>query len=114
MSAEPVGECGPGERALEIIEPLFRRLEAVRMRLAKHEVPKTYGMSAIAPGYGRIDMSDGSIYWMIEYKDGTCDIISRRGLADEFADLLPMLRIENRARMYKDLGGFPRSIEFVL
>ena len=90
---------GRTERAKEIVEPLFRRLEAVRMTLAKHEVPKTRGLPALAPGYGRIDLSNGSIYWMIDYKDDTSDIISRRGLADDFADLLPLLRIEKRNDM---------------
>ncbi|HEY0013743.1 MAG TPA: hypothetical protein VGB79_12930 [Allosphingosinicella sp.] len=92
----PAEMIGRIERASEIVEPLFRRLEAIRMTLAKHEVPKTRGMPATAPGYGRIDLSTGSIYWMIDYKDGTSDIISRRGLADELSELLPLLRIEDR------------------
>jgi hypothetical protein len=37
-------------------EFLFRRLEALRMTLAKHEVPKS-GAYAMAPGYGRIHIS---------------------------------------------------------
>ena len=92
----PSGTFGQIERAMEIVEPFFRRLEAVRMTLAKHEVPKAHGMLATAPGYSRIDLSDGSIYWMIDYKDGTSKIISRRGLAEEFESLLPLLRIDDR------------------
>src|SRR6202042_3012357 len=42
--------------AYDRIEPLFRRIEALRMNLAKHEVPKMKGVPALAPGYGRIDI----------------------------------------------------------
>lgn len=94
--AAPAETVGQIERATEIVTPFFRRLEAVRMTLAKHEIPKAAGMFATAPGYGRIDMSNGSIYWMIDYKDGTSEIISRQGLAEEFETLLPLLRIEDR------------------
>lgn len=96
--ADTFGEIG---RAIEIVEPLFKKLEAVRMTLAKHEVPKAHGMLASAPGYGRIDMSNGSIYWMIDYKDGTSQIISRQGLAEEFESLLPVLRIEDRKEVVR-------------
>lgn len=96
--SDPTQMIGRTERAREIVEPLFRRLEAVRMTLAKHEVPKAHGMLANAPGYGRIDLSNGSIYWMIDYKDGTSDIISRRGLADEFSELLPFLRSDHAGK----------------
>lgn len=92
----PAAMAGRIERALEIITPLYRRLEGVRMTLAKHEIPKARGMMATAPGYGRIDLSDGSIYWMIDYKDGTSEITSRRSLAEEFESLLPLLRIDDR------------------
>jgi hypothetical protein len=37
------------------MEPLFRRIEALRMNLAKHEVPKLHAVPAMAPGYGRIN-----------------------------------------------------------
>jgi hypothetical protein len=45
--------------AYDRIEPLFRRIEALRMNLAKHEVPKMKGVPSLAPGYGRIDMTRG-------------------------------------------------------
>ena len=97
----PVETIGLIERALEIVDPVFRRLESVRMTLAKHEIPKARGMPATAPGYGRIDMSNGSIYWMIDYRDGTSDIISRRGLADDFGQLRSLLLIEPRPNSEK-------------
>ena len=63
------------------VEPVFRRIESLRMNLAKHEVPKK-GQRAIAPGYGRIDYSDGSIYWQVDLGGNVVDIVSRRSLAD--------------------------------
>ncbi|SRR5712692_2017564 len=52
--------------AIDRYEVIFRRLEALRVSLAKHELPKQHGMPAIramAPGYGRIDEATGSIRW---------------------------------------------------
>ena len=67
--------------ALDRSELPFRRLEALRIHLAKHEVPKTnlYGM---APGYGRIDESNGSLFWEVPLGNMEVDHISRQGLAE--------------------------------
>ena len=65
------------------IEPVFRRVESLRITLAKHEIPKANGLVAFAPGYGRIDYLTGSIYWQIDLKDNTVDVINRRAVADE-------------------------------
>jgi hypothetical protein len=69
--------------AIDRSECLFRRIEALRMSLAKHEMPKIKGSFALAPGYGRIDISDGSIYWQVVLKDNQIDVISRRAIADD-------------------------------
>jgi hypothetical protein len=37
----------------------------------------------MAPGYGRIDMLTGSIYWLVELRGDEVDLVSRRTLADE-------------------------------
>ena len=60
----------------------FHAVEAVRVWLAKHEVPRRDGLFAGAPGYGRIDMETGSIYWQVELGRDEVTLISRRGLAD--------------------------------
>jgi hypothetical protein len=65
-------------------ESLFREAEALRVTLAKHEVPKTQGMFAESPGYGRMDQSNGSIYWFIALKDGSLTKVDRRTLGDSF------------------------------
>lgn len=69
--------------ALDSTENFFRRIEALRVSLAKHEVPKSKRAFAMAPGYGRIDMSTGSIYWQIVLQDNHVDLVSRRTLANE-------------------------------
>lgn len=71
------------DKAYARVEPLFRRIEALRMNLAKHEVPKQKGKPALNPGYGRIDPTDGSIYWQVDLGDRVVDIVSRRSLADQ-------------------------------
>jgi len=63
-------------------EFLSRKIEALRVHLAKHEMPKVKGSIALAPGYGRIDMSNGSIYWQVLLRGNEVDLISRRDIAD--------------------------------
>ena len=70
-------------QAVNRMEPFFRRIEALRMNLAKHEVPKMQGIPAIAPGYGRIDGVDGSISWQVDLGHNCVDLVSRRSLADQ-------------------------------
>lgn len=70
-------------RAVDRTERLFRRIEALRMFLAKHELPGVKGSFTMAPGYGRIDMLTGSIYWQVALRGNEVDMISRRGIADD-------------------------------
>jgi hypothetical protein len=70
-------------KAYDRIEPLFRRIEALRMNLAKHEVPKMRGVPSLAPGYGRIDMMSGSMVWQVDLGNMTVDMVSRRSLVDQ-------------------------------
>jgi len=69
-------------RALDCSEALWRRLEALRVNIAKHEVPRSKGGLAMSPGYGRIDESTGSIYWQIDLGDKEVDIVSRQRIAE--------------------------------
>ncbi len=68
------------------IKELFRDVEAIRMPLAKHEIAgaKDEQFMAEAPGYGRVDVVTGSMYWQIVLADSTVDIINRHSLADRF------------------------------
>lgn len=65
-------------------ESLFRSTEALRVTLAKHEVPKTSGLLAETPGYGRMSYLTGSIYWFITLKDGSQFKVDRRELSNSF------------------------------
>lgn len=78
------------KQARELSEEVFRMVEMVRITLAKHEVPKSKGMIAQAPGYGRIGI-EGSISWMVGLKDGSQAIVSRREVSDELRALAPAL-----------------------
>jgi hypothetical protein len=69
-----------------VVEPVFRRIESLRIMLAKHEVPKSK-LVAVAPGYGRIDYATGAIYWQVDLKDDTVDVINRREIADDLRRL---------------------------
>jgi hypothetical protein len=70
-------------KAVDRTERLFRRIEALRVSLAKHELPGVKESYAMAPGYGRIDMMTGSIYWMVSLRGDEVDHVSRRSLADD-------------------------------
>lgn len=63
---------------------LFRDAEALRVTLAKHEVPKTKGLFAEAPGYGRMSYADGSVYWFVTLKDDSQIKVDRRELGNAF------------------------------
>ncbi|MGH9713562.1 MAG: hypothetical protein ACRD5M_09720 [Candidatus Acidiferrales bacterium] len=82
------GFSGEVNAAYDRIEPLFRRIEALRMNLAKHEVPKMKGVPALAPGYGRIDMMSGSMVWQVDLGNMTVDMVSRRSLADQLREIV--------------------------
>lgn len=61
----------------------FRRIEFIRMSLAKHEVSKQKHSIAFAPGYGRINMWCGSLDYQMEKGQVVLGNISRRDIADE-------------------------------
>jgi len=65
-------------------EWIFREAEALRITLAKHEVPKTDGLLAETPGYGRMSYNDGSIYWFVTLKDASQIKVDRRELGNAF------------------------------
>ena len=69
-------------KAVDRTERLFRRIEALRMSLVKHEMPGMKGSYAMAPGYGRIDMLTGSIYWQVVLRGNEVDLISRREIGE--------------------------------
>jgi hypothetical protein len=77
--------------ALDILDADLRRvhvtfglMEALRMALAKHEVPKKGGSVAFAPGYGRINQWNGSIDFELSVEVGILGQTSHRELADGF------------------------------
>jgi hypothetical protein len=74
-------------RALDRMHSRFKRLEALRVTLAKHEVPGSKGTYALAPGYGRINMLTGSMSFTIALGDNETDIVSRREIAESFKEL---------------------------
>ena len=63
---------------------IFRDAETLRVTLAKHEVPKTPGYFAEAPGYGRMSYENGSMYWFVILKDGSMTKVDRRELGNAF------------------------------
>jgi hypothetical protein len=63
------------------------------MHLAKHEIPHKDGSYGMAPGYGRIDLSTGSMYWEVPLGKQEVDIISRQSLADSCREILSKRRL---------------------
>jgi hypothetical protein len=70
------------DRAKDQVDQVFRRIEALRMNLAKHEI-KGRKQLAIGPGYARLDESTGSLIWIVDLGDNNCDMLNRRDIADE-------------------------------
>jgi hypothetical protein len=106
-------KSGQIRAAIDRYELLFRRLEALRVSLAKHELPKAHGtpaMPAMAPGYCRIDPSTGSIRWEFLLQGREVDVLTRRDIAEQCVKLAkhtkrPILSIE----MQKKIEQFPRA-----
>lgn len=65
----------------------FSRIEHLRISLAKHEVRGRSNSVAYAPGYGRINMMNGSLQYQLENGPIILDTISRRDIADELRAL---------------------------
>jgi len=82
--------------ALDRSELPFRKLESVRVHLAKHEIPNAKGSYGMDPGYSRIDEISQSICWQVPLGNMEVEIISRGSLAtacrklatDEFVPIL--------------------------
>jgi hypothetical protein len=74
-------------------EELFEDISHVRMSLAKHEVKDKVGFAAEAPGYGRMSLDTGAIYWQVVLKDETVIIVNRRRVANAASEqCLPLPR----------------------
>jgi hypothetical protein len=63
---------------------LFSAAEALRVTLAKHEVPNSKRMMAEAPGYARMDLFTGSLYWHFINEQGSLEKLDRRELSNHF------------------------------
>jgi len=70
------------QKHYEVIEPVFRACEAVRITLAKHEVAKSKTLLPHAPGYARINMLCGAMDFEIIHKDESFEYINRRDIAE--------------------------------
>lgn len=73
------------ERDKRRIAIIFLQLEAIRIRLAKHEMPTKSGGGTLSrlPGYGRINRLSGSLDYDLDYDDmTTLGTINRREIAD--------------------------------
>jgi hypothetical protein len=96
------------EEALYRSDLPFRRIEAVRVHLAKHEVPKgnAYGSGA---GYGRIDI-DRSVQFHVPLGDNEITMVSRRGIEKDLrkmADGSPLFVISED--LQKVVARLPKS-----
>lgn len=70
------------QRAYDSSERTFRRIEAFRVNLAKHEIPRSEGSFGMYPGYSRIDMITGSISWSVGLGNNEVDIITRQQISE--------------------------------
>jgi hypothetical protein len=107
--------------AFDRTERLFRRIEALRISLAKHELPGAVGSFAVAPGYGRIDMGNGSILWEIVLRGNEVDQVSRREIADDCVrlgsdrrDIILSEAVQEKLKKFPDLSYGVKRLVAVL
>jgi len=67
---------------LRAIHIPMSRLEHLRISLAKHEVRGQKDSIALHPGYGRINMWNGSLDYEIAVGNVVLDVLSRRNIVD--------------------------------
>jgi len=65
----------------------FGFIEELRMNLAKHEVPKKRGMVTEMPGYARMNIVTGTLYWQFIDAQGGLQKLDRREAANFFLDI---------------------------
>jgi len=65
----------------------FGFIEELRMNLAKHEVLKSRKLVAEMPGYARIDIVTGTLYWQFIDAQGGLQKLDRREAANFFLDI---------------------------
>lgn len=69
-------------------ERSFRRIEALRVNIAKHEVPKVNGDSYIVgPGSSRIDTVTGTLQWQVDLGNREVDMVSRASVLQAGVDI---------------------------
>jgi uncharacterized sporulation protein YeaH/YhbH (DUF444 family) len=74
-------------RQIRAVHIPFKRLEFLRVSLAKHEVSGRERAAAYFPGYGRINMYCGSLDYELENGKYSMGFINRRDIADELRHL---------------------------
>jgi hypothetical protein len=81
QSLDP-GTVSAVRTARDRVQTVFRKIEALRMNLAKHEIPKANGARARAPGYARVDPTSGSMSWEIDLGNRGVDAITRLDISN--------------------------------
>ena len=66
----------------EIMLPIFRQCEAVRIPLAKHETAKSKTVLPHSPGYARINPFCGAMDFEVIYPDHSFEYINHRDIAE--------------------------------
>jgi hypothetical protein len=94
------------QKALDRSERPFRRIEALRVTLAKHEIPRSKSSSvALAPGLGGVDSVSGSVFWFVDLGRGEVDQLSRRAVADMLLTLTSREPLPLLPKAIQDLIG---------
>ncbi|MGB8167325.1 MAG: hypothetical protein WCF18_07515 [Chthoniobacteraceae bacterium] len=66
----------------EVMLPIFRACEAIRIPLAKHETAKSHTVLPHSPGYARINMLCGAMDFEVIHSDHSFEFINRRDIAE--------------------------------
>jgi hypothetical protein len=66
----------------EVMLPIFRLCEAIRIPLAKHETAKSKTVLPRSPGYARINMLCGAMDFEVIHPDSSFQFVNRRDIAE--------------------------------
>lgn len=88
FAAKDAGVADQIDRDIKRVHIPFRRIEAVRINLAKHEIRGKKDSIANMPGYGRINMWCGSLDYELSVGRYVLGTISRRDVAESIRALV--------------------------
>ena len=75
------------EEAKRRLGPIFSDVEAARVKLAKHAMPRQPDSQLFDAGYVRIERVTGSLFFFSDKADGSQSVLTRQNIASDLAQM---------------------------